>query len=157
VLDVCPANGYNLFYDAAEPVGGLDKYVKAAGAATAYPVWLRLAKAGGRFSAWYRNKADAAWISIAKDIVPLGAAAPSVIALVSLSHNQAMDGKTVFDDFACLHAGSTSIGRKEYPGGSVFRKSASAAAVRTLDGRRIGKDAKRPSRNFPAASNSATR
>lgn len=102
VLDVTPGNGYNLFYDAAQPAGTLDKYEHAA--SSGYPVWLRLAKAGGKFSAWYRKSVDLAWTSIAKDITPVGSPAPSQLALMSLSHNQAMDGKVVFDDFACLHA-----------------------------------------------------
>lgn len=107
VLDVTPASGYNLFQDAAEPIGGLDKVTTAG--KSGYPVWIRLAKKGRAFSAWYRNKADAAWTVIAEGITPLGAAAPSQIALVSLSHNVAVDGKTVFDDFACLHEPATAI------------------------------------------------
>lgn len=58
VLDVTPANGYNFFYDAAEPIGGLDKVVTAG--KSGFPVWIRLAKKGKAFSAWYRNWADAA-------------------------------------------------------------------------------------------------
>lgn len=107
ILDVTPANGYNLFYDAAEPIGGVDKFATAG--KSGYPVWIRLAKKGKVFSAWYRNKADAAWSVIAEGITPLGAAAPSQIALVSLSHNVSMDGKTVFDDFTCLHEPATAI------------------------------------------------
>lgn len=101
ILDVTPASGYNLFYDAAEPIGGVDKVVTAG--KSGYPVWIRLAKKGKAFSAWYRKPPDAAWTVIAEGITPLGEAAPSQIALISLSHNTAMDGKTVFDDFACLH------------------------------------------------------
>lgn len=107
VLDVTPASGYNLFHDAAEPIGGLDKVTTAGN--SGYPVWIRLAKTGKSFSAWYRNKADAPWTVIAEGITPLGAAAPSQIALISLSHNAAMDAKTVFDDFACLHEPVTAI------------------------------------------------
>lgn len=107
VLDVTPASGYNLFQDAAEPIGGLDKVTTAG--KSAYPVWIRLAKKAKAFSAWYRNKADAPWTVIAEGITPLGAAAPSQIALVSLSHNAAMDAKTVFDDFTCLHEPATAI------------------------------------------------
>lgn len=107
ILDVTPSSNYNFFYDAAEPIGGLDKVTTAG--KSGYPVWIRLAKKGKVFSAWYRNKADAAWSVIAEGITPLGDAAPSQIALVSLSHNTAMDAKTVFDDFACLHEPVTAI------------------------------------------------
>lgn len=103
VLDASPANGYNLFYDAAQPAGTLDKFEKAA-ASSGYPVWLRLARTGNKFSAWYRKAADAAWVSIATDIAPVGTTGPSQLALMSLSHNQSRDGKAVFDDFTCLHA-----------------------------------------------------
>lgn len=109
VVDASPANGYNFFYDSAEPIGSLDKVIMP-GAAPGYPVWLRLAKSGTRFSAWYRKAAGDPWTGIAKDITPLGAAVPSRIALFSLSHNANMDGKAVFDDFACLHAPSTVLG-----------------------------------------------
>jgi hypothetical protein len=143
VLDVSPANGYNLFYDSAEPVGGLDKLVTASGVSTVYPVWLRLAKTGGRFSAWYRHKADAPWNIIAKDILPLGDVSPSEIALVSLSHNQALEGKTVFDDFECIHEAPSSLGPESHSGAAYFRNrsptSAQAApAWRNLAGRMIG-------------------
>lgn len=102
VLDATPANGFNLFYDAAEPAGTLDKFsaVKPSG----YPVWLRLAKTGNRFSAWFKRQAGDPWTSIASNVVPVGETAPSQLALVSLSHDAAADGKAVFDDFTCLHA-----------------------------------------------------
>lgn len=103
VLDATPSNGYLLFYDAAQPIGTLDKYVKSE-SPSGYPVWLRLAKSGNKFSAWYKQAAGAPWIVLAKDIVPLGDPAPSRLGLMSLSHNAAMDGKAVFEDFACLHA-----------------------------------------------------
>jgi hypothetical protein len=128
ILDVTPANGYNLFYDAAEPMGGVDKFATAG--KSGYPVWIRLAKKGKAFSAWYRNKADAAWTVIAEGITPLGAAAPSQIALVSLSHNAAMNGKTVFDEFACLHEPATAI--LAGPGGIVSRNEKSKAGGRFL-------------------------
>lgn len=102
VLDATPSNGFNLFYDSAEPAGSLDKLTQAK--PSGYPVWLRLAKAGNRFSAWYRRRAEDAWTPIASDVTPVGAAAPSQLALVSLSHDVNADGKAVFDDFACLHA-----------------------------------------------------
>lgn len=105
VLDATPANGVNLFYDAAAPAGTLDRFsqVKPAGNPPAYPVWLRLAKSGSRFSAWFRLREADAWTPIASNVAPVGAAAPSQLALVSLSHDAAVDGKAVFDDFACLH------------------------------------------------------
>jgi hypothetical protein len=108
VLDVSPSNGYTLFYDAATPVGTLDK-LQAAGVPVAYPSWIRLAKSGAKFTAWYRKQADAPWTPIGNPVTPLGTPAPSRVALVSLSHDQAQDGKAVFDDFACLHLPSAAL------------------------------------------------
>lgn len=102
VLDVSPSNGYTLFYDAAAPVGTLDK-LQAAGVPVAYPSWIRLAKAGAKFTAWYRKQESQPWTQIGEPVTPLGTLAPSRVALVSLSHDQTKDGKAVFDDFACLH------------------------------------------------------
>lgn len=133
-VDASPGNGYTLFYDAAEPAGSLDKYVKAE-AAPAYPVWLRLAKRGKAFSAWYRNRADAPWIPIAADVAPVGAAAPSQVVLFSLSHDAAKDGKAVFDDFACLHAAPAAIRRPE-PARVSARSDRARAGTRSAAGRR---------------------
>jgi hypothetical protein len=135
ILDATPANGYNFFYDAAQPAGTLDKYAKSA-SPSGYPVWLRLAKSGNAFSAWYRKAAGDPWTLLAKDIVPVGASGPSQIALVSLSHNQAVDGKAVFDDFACLHA-PTAI-RIAGPARRVTaaERGGILPGVRTLTGRR---------------------
>jgi hypothetical protein len=110
VLDVSPANGYTLFYDAAAPAGSLDK-LQAAGVAAAYPSWLRLAKAGAKFTGWYRKQATDPWIPIGEPVTPQGTPAPSRIALFSLSHDQGKDGKAVFDDFACLHLPTASGAR----------------------------------------------
>lgn len=109
VLDATPANGFNLFYDSAEPAGTLDKLSQAK--PSGYPAWLRLAKSGSRFSAWYRKRVEDAWTPIASNVTPVGAAAPSQLALVSLSHDINADGKAVFDDFACLHAPTAILSR----------------------------------------------
>jgi hypothetical protein len=102
VADVTPANGFHLFYDASGTQGTLDKHADAG--VSAYPVWIRLARAGAKFSAWYKTSAAGAWVSIAQDITAQGTSGPSQIALMSLSHNDAQEGKTVFDDFTCQGA-----------------------------------------------------
>jgi hypothetical protein len=70
---------------------------------SAYPVWVRLVRAGTKFSAYYKTSATAAWTAIGQAVTPQGASAatPSQIALFSLSHNDTAEAKTVFDDFAC--------------------------------------------------------
>lgn len=108
VLDISPVNGYTLFYDSATPMGSLDK-LQAAGVPVAYPSWIRLAKSGARFTAWYRKQADAPWTQIGEPVTPLGTLAPSRVALMSLSHDQTKDGKAVFDDFTCLHLPTAAI------------------------------------------------
>lgn len=135
-VDASPGNGYTLFYDAVEPAGSLDKFVKAGGA-TAYPVWLRLAKRGRAFSAWYRNRADAPWSPIASEVVPVGTAAPSQVALFSLSHNASMDGKAVFDDFACLHAPSPIRLPVTGSGAAFARSELARAGTWSAAGRRV--------------------
>ena len=99
IADVTPGNGFHLFYDGAGTQGTLDAHADAG--VSAYPVWIRLARAGGKFSAWYKTALGADWTSIAKDIAAQGTTGASQIALVSLSHNDAMEAKTVFDDFTC--------------------------------------------------------
>jgi hypothetical protein len=99
VVDVTPGNNYNAFYDSAGTVGTLDSHINAG--VSGYPVWIRLARQGKKFSAWYKNRADAPWTIIAKDFVTQGTGPRSQLALVSLSHNDALANKTVFDDFAC--------------------------------------------------------
>ena len=112
VLDISPSNGYTLFSDAATPVGTLDK-LQAAGVPVAYPSWIRLAKAGAKFTAWYRKQANDPWTQIGEPVTPLGTLAPSRIALFSLSHDQTKDGKAVFDDFACLHLPTLAMGPRD--------------------------------------------
>jgi hypothetical protein len=99
IVDVTPANGYHAFYDAAGTQGTLDAHADAG--VTAYPVWIRLARTGARFSAWYRNQAAGAWTPIAENFQALGTGPVSEIALVSLSHNDTAEAKAVFDDFTC--------------------------------------------------------
>lgn len=144
VVDASPANGYNFFYDSDEPIGGLDKVITS-GTASGYPVWLRLARTGARFSAWYRKSTGEPWTGLAKDITPLGAAGPSRIALFSLSHNAGLDGKAVFDDFTCLHAGSTALRFRSALTGLRSRAMPAFAGDRNVAGRLSG----RP-RFFPA-------
>ncbi len=99
LVDVSPGNGYTLFYDKTAPQGQLETHVSAG--TTAYPVWLRLAKRSGMFSAWYHGSADSSWVQIAANVVSLATAANSNLALFSLSHNATAAATTVFDDFAC--------------------------------------------------------
>lgn len=99
VVDVTPGNNYNAFYDSAGTVGTLDSHINAG--VSGYPVWIRLARTGKKFSAWYKNEADAPWKVIAEDFTTQGTGRRSQLALVSLSHNDAVANKTVFDDFTC--------------------------------------------------------
>jgi cytochrome c len=99
IVDVTPSNGYHAFYDASGTQGTLDTHADV-GTST-YPVWVRLARTGTRYSAWYKNQASAAWQPIAANFQAQGTGASSQIALVSLSHNDGAEAKTVFDDFTC--------------------------------------------------------
>jgi hypothetical protein len=100
--DATPANGFHLFWDAAGSVGTLDAHADVG--KSAYPVWLRLARAGTKFSAWYKTAAGAAWTPISQNASTQGTAGPSQIALFSLSHDASQDGQAVFDDFTCQGA-----------------------------------------------------
>jgi len=102
IANVTPGNGFHLFYDAAGTQGTLDSHVDAG--KSAYPVWIRLARTGVKFSAWYKTGAAGEWVVIAKEIATQGTAGPSQIALVSLSHNDSAEAKAVFDDFTCQGA-----------------------------------------------------
>jgi hypothetical protein len=112
VVDVTPGNDYNAFYDSAGTVGTLDSHINAG--VSGYPVWIRLARTGKKFSAWYKNGASAPWTVIAKDFTTQGTGPRSQLALVSLSHNDAVANTTVFDDFACSRGAAS----KGLPGGA---------------------------------------
>jgi hypothetical protein len=99
VVDVTPGNNYNAFYDSAGTVGTLDSHINAG--VSGYPVWIRLARTGKKFSAWYKNEAHAPWRVIAEGFTTQGTGPRSQLALVSLSHNDNLANKTVFDDFTC--------------------------------------------------------
>jgi hypothetical protein len=99
VVDVTPGNNYNAFYDSSGTVGTLDSHINAG--VSGYPVWIRLARKGRKFSAWYKNQADAPWKIIAADFTTQGTGPRSQLALVSLSHNDNLSNRTVFDDFTC--------------------------------------------------------
>lgn len=103
VLNVSPGNGFNFFFDRAEPRGQLDGL--QGGGRTAYPAWLRIAKAGTQFSAWYKTQASANWTAITPTLpASLGTASNSHIGLFTVSHDINKTGKTVFDEFNCLSA-----------------------------------------------------
>ncbi len=119
-VDVTPANNYNAFYDSTGTVGTLDSHINAG--ISGYPVWIRLARKGKKFSAWYKNQANAPWIVIAKDFTTQGTGPRSQLALVSLSHNDAVANKTVFDDFTCdkwqvSHSATEATSDKSVPHG----------------------------------------
>ncbi|MDB5103529.1 MAG: putative pilus assembly protein [Fibrobacteres bacterium] len=99
LVDATPANGFHAFFDGAGTQGTLDTHVDVG--TSAYPVWLRLARTGLRFSAWYRTGSLGGWVPIAEGFSAQGTASASQLALVSLSHNDSADGKAVFDDFLC--------------------------------------------------------
>lgn len=133
IVDVTPENGYHVFYDAAGTMGTLDKHADVG--VSAYPVWIRLARAGTKFSAWYRNQAQGAWLPIAEKFETQGTGTASQLALVSLSHNDAAEAKTVFDDFAC-QGGSTRLS-------ALLRRGADKTAAFSLpsfdvSGRNLG-------------------
>ena len=128
VADVTPGNGFHLFYDAGGTQGTLDAHADAG--KSAYPVWIRLARTGLKFSAWYKTAAAGEWAVIAKDIATQGTNGPSQIALVSLSHNDTAEAKTVFDDFACQGAATGLRKTAEPPKWRGLRSSVDAAGRR---------------------------
>lgn len=143
IVDVTPANGYHAFYDAAGSVGTLDKHADAG--VTAYPVWLRLARTGTKFSAWYRNQPQGSWTAIAQAFETQGTGSASQLALVSLSHNDTAEGKAVFDDFTCQGkaAGLPAAWRAGGPGEgfpAALRERRSVLAERAHDA--LGKAAR---------------
>jgi hypothetical protein len=145
VADVTPKQGFHLFSDAAGSMGTLDAHVDVG--KSAYPVWIRLARAAAKFGAWYKTSADSNWISIAQGVAAQGAAAgtASQIALFSLSHNDTAEARTVFDDFTCIGAVTglaAPAGRRESPG--RYGRAGAAAAwewvrggARRADGRAL--------------------
>ncbi|HKP95190.1 MAG TPA: hypothetical protein VJ385_05470 [Fibrobacteria bacterium] len=125
VVDVTPSNGYHAFYDAAGTVGTLDKHADAG--KSAYPVWVRLARAGVKFSAWYKNQEQGAWLPIAEKFETQGTGGFSQLALVSLSHNDSAEAKTVFDDFACQGAAARLSPPGPWTGADRLRRSGSVS------------------------------
>lgn len=123
VVDITPGNGYNAFWDSTGTKGTLDKVVKAG--TSGYPVWIRLARTGTKFSAWYRKQAEAAWLPIKQNFEPQGVGPSSHIALFSLSHNDAVAATAVFGDFAC--AGTTGLGGTGGKAGKLPGAAASAS------------------------------
>jgi regulation of enolase protein 1 (concanavalin A-like superfamily) len=106
-VDISPMNGYTVFYDRAAPAGQLDG--NSGAGKTVYPAWLRFAKAGTQYTAWYKTQATGTWNQLPKPPVSLNTAAKVQIGLFTVSHSTTKSGKAVFDDFTCLHAQTTSI------------------------------------------------
>jgi hypothetical protein len=101
-VDISPAHGYTLFYDKTAPAGQLDG--NSSLGKTAYPSWLRLAKKGLQYVAYYKSKDTAAWTPLPTPPQSLNTLANAQIGLFTVSHNAAQTGKAMFDDFTCLHA-----------------------------------------------------
>lgn len=145
VLDESPGHGYTLFTDKKDTVGKLDTHLGAG--KTAYPAWLRLVKKGTQLSAYYKTSAGAAWSAVQENATTQGLQANSQIALVSLSHNIAVENKTVFDDFACAGATVT----RELPRAEIH-----AGRGPEVDAAGRARDPKLPSRLWRASARPAS-
>ncbi|MEO6097862.1 MAG: hypothetical protein ABIW76_20270 [Fibrobacteria bacterium] len=113
-VDLSPGHGYTVFFDQKAPVGQLDG--NSGVGKTAYPSWLRLAKKGMQYTAWYMNMEGAAWIPLPNPPQSLNTQANAQIGLFTVSHNAGETGKAVFDNFTCMHTATTHLSK----GGSRF-------------------------------------
>lgn len=101
-VDISPAHGYTVFYDKTAPAGQLDG--NSGAGKTVYPAWLRLAKKGLQFTAYYKTQEGGSWTALPTPPVSLNTGADAQIGLFAVSHNANQTGKAVFDDFTCLGA-----------------------------------------------------
>ena len=101
-VDISPGHGYTVFYDKTAPVGQLDG--SSGAGKTVYPAWLRLAKKGMQYTAYYKTQETGSWTSLPAPQPSLNTQANAQIGLFTVSHNAAQTGKAVFDDFTCLSA-----------------------------------------------------
>ncbi|MBW8888517.1 MAG: hypothetical protein JF616_12240 [Fibrobacteres bacterium] len=108
-VDISPGHGYTIFYDKTAPAGQLDG--NSGAGKTAYPAWLRLAKKGMQYTAYYKTQETGAWTALPTPPQSLNTQANAQIGLFTVSHNATQTGKAVFDDFTCLE-GTTVIGSK---------------------------------------------
>ena len=108
-VDISPAHGYTVFYDKTAPAGQLDG--NSGAGKTVYPAWLRLAKKGMQYTAYYKTAETGNWTALPAPPQSLNTLPDAQIGLFSVSHNANQTGKAVFDDFTCLQ-GTTVIGPK---------------------------------------------
>jgi regulation of enolase protein 1 (concanavalin A-like superfamily) len=106
-VDISPGHGYTVFYDKTAPAGQLDG--NSGAGKTVYPAWLRLAKKGTQYTAYYRTQESASWTALPTPPQSLNTGANAQIGLFSVSHSATQTGKAVFDDFTCLHVPATAI------------------------------------------------
>jgi len=109
-VDISPGHGYTVFYDKTAPAGQLDGNSGGTGK-TVYPAWLRLAKKGLQYTAYYKTQETGNWTALPAPAQSLNTQADAQIGLFTVSHNANQTGKAVFDDFTCLQ-GTTAIGPK---------------------------------------------
>jgi hypothetical protein len=108
-VDISPGHGYTVFYDKTAPAGQLDG--NSGAGKTVYPAWLRLAKKGMQYTAYYKTQETGTWTALPTPPQSLNTQANAQIGLFTVSHNASQTGKAVFDDFTCL-PGTTGIGSK---------------------------------------------
>jgi len=106
-VDVSPGHGYTVFYDQKAPAGQLDG--NSGAGKTVYPAWLRLAKQGAQYTAWYKTQDMGSWTQLPKPPPSLNTQANAQIGLFTVSHNASQTGKAMFDDFTCLHEPATRL------------------------------------------------
>lgn len=101
-VDISPGHGYTVFYDKTAPAGQLDG--NSGVGKTAYPAWLRLAKKGLQYTAYYKTQEGGAWTALPTPPQSLNTQANAQIGLFTVSHDSTKTSKTVFDDFTCMGA-----------------------------------------------------
>jgi regulation of enolase protein 1 (concanavalin A-like superfamily) len=105
-VDISAGHGYTVFYDKTAPAGQLDG--NSGAGKTAYPAWLRLAKNGTQYTAYYKTQETGAWTALPAPPPSLNTQADAQIGLFTVSHDSTKTSKTVFDDFTCMN-GTTAI------------------------------------------------
>ncbi len=74
-------------------------YSLSQGTGLTTPIWLRLVKNGGTYSAYYRNSPGVNWIPVGTPQSPQGASGSMQIGVFSLSMNPTVTATSLFDDF----------------------------------------------------------
>jgi hypothetical protein len=98
-VDVSSGHGYTVFYDKTAPAGQLDG--NSGAGKTIFPAWLRLAKRGTQYTAYYKIQETGSWTALPTPPPSLNTQANAQIGLFMVSHNANQTGKAVFDDFTC--------------------------------------------------------